>query len=373
MKKEVPPWIAIVGLILTLTIVWVVYWHGLLGGGKLNVRPPGGGAGGGGGAGEEVVQTGPAVTTVAGRPQPGYADGSAVEALFNGPSGIAVDSAGSMYIADSRNHRIRKIAGGSVTTLAGGGAAGYEDGPALRARFSSPAGVALAQDGGLFVADTGNHRIRRITAGGEVSTYAGSETPKDDIGRFSGGRRDGPAAQAQFCYPVGLAVDAGGAVFVADSGNHSVRRIAGGEVGTIPVGGGEMEAPTEVALVGDRLWVSDTGKGILWTGPKDGPLAPWRLPAKQKGPKAPSGLVAIGESIYVADSGNHSIYRITAGNVSPVAGHSGSPAYADGRGAGASFSFPAAIAAAPGVGLYVADFGNNCIREVKLSASEEGR
>jgi sugar lactone lactonase YvrE len=313
------------------------------------------------------------VTTVAGRPQPGYADGPALAALFNGPSGIAVDGSGSVYVADSRNHRIRKIAGGGVTTFAGGDTAGYADGPASSARFASPAAVALAQDGGLFVADTGNHRIRRITSGGQVSTYAGSETPKDDIGRFTGGQRDGAAALAQFCYPVGLAVDAGGAVFVADSGNHRVRRVAGGEVSTLPVSGGEMGSPTELALVGERLWVSDTGKGLLWTGPKDGPLTPWRLPAKQKGPKAPSGLVALGGAIYVADSGSHSIYRITDANVSPVAGHGGPPAYADGRGAGASFSFPAAIAAVPGGGLYVADFGNNCIREVKLDESEEGR
>jgi sugar lactone lactonase YvrE len=295
-----------------------------------------------------------------------------VEALFNGPSGVAVDGAGSVYVADSRNHCIRKITRGGVTTFAGGNTAGYADGPAPDARFASPAAVALAPDGSLLVADTGNHRIRRVTSDGEVSTYAGSETPKDDIGRFTGGERDGATGQAQFRYPVGLAADASGAVLVADAGNHSVRRITGGQVSTLRVSGGEMSSPTELTLVGERLWVSDTGGG-LWTGPKEGPLTPWRLPAKQKGPKAPSGLAALGGAIYVADSGSHSIYRITEGNVSRVAGSGGPPAYADGRGAAASFSFPAAIAAAPGGGLYVADFGNNCIREVKLDASGEGR
>lgn len=374
MKKEVSPWIAIVGILVTLTVVMVVYWQGLLGGDKLAFGPGDNKSGGAAGGGEEVEQTGPAVTTVAGRPQQGYADGPAAEALFNGPSGVAVGRDGSVYVADSRNHCIRKISrGGTVSTLAGRNVKGYADGSSAGARFSAPAAVALAPDGSLLVADTGNHRIRRVAADGRVTTLAGSETPKDDIGRPMGGRRDGAAAEAQFRYPVGLAVDGAGAIYVADAGNHCVRRIASGQVSTLAVSGGEMDSPTELALVGDRLWVADTGAGALWVGPKTGPLARRPAPAEKKGAEAPgalSGLAAIGDDVYAADSGNQCIYEVAPGRLSPVAGSVGAGGYADGRGAGASFSSPAAIAAGPGDSLYVADFGNNCIRQVML---EEGR
>ncbi len=291
MKKEVSPIVGVLGILITLTVVMLGYWFGLVGGGKEKVQPKANAKTGGKPEETAAEASGPAVVTLAGGGQPGYADGPAAESLFSGPSSVAVDRDGAVYVADSRNNCIRKIAAnGIVTTLAGTTTEGFADGVGAATRFSGPAAITLAPDGSLFVSDTGNHRLRRIARDGAVSTLAGSDTPKDDIGRASGGSKDGPAAQAQFRYPVGLAIDAAGTVYVADAGNHCVRRSSSaGQVTTIAVSGGQMDSPTELALIGDRLWVSDTGKGQLWMGPREGPLQPWRLAGKQKGPKAPSG------------------------------------------------------------------------------------
>jgi len=376
MKKEVSPIVGVLGILITLTAVMLGYWFGLVGGGKEDVQPKGSAKSAGKAEGAAAEASGPPVGTLAGGAQPGYLDGPAAESLFSGPSGVAVDRDGAVYVADSRNHCLRKIAGdGVVTTFAGTTTEGFADGVGAAARFSGPAAVALAPDGSLFVSDTGNHRIRRIARDGAVSTFAGSDTPRDDIGRAGGGSKDGPATQAQFQYPVGLAVDAAGTVYVADVGNHCVRRISpAGQVTTIAESGGRMDSPTELALVADRLWVSDTGKGQLWTGPREGPLQPWRPAGKEKGPKAPSGLAADGADLYVADSGGHCLFRLTGERFVFVAGKPGVSGFSDGQGGAARFSLPAGLAAGAGGRLYIADFGNNRIRELKPEAeSQEGR
>lgn len=155
---------------------------------------------------------------------------------------------GELYIADQANHRIRFLdAAGEVSTLAGKGAMGFADGPALSAAFSSPSGIALDGSGKLLVADQGNHRIR-VIAGGVVSTLAGST---------SSGFLDGPTTIALFNAPTGLALSAG-MVFVADRDNHRLRVIDGSTVGTVagttagyldgPIASAKLNRPTAVAV-----------------------------------------------------------------------------------------------------------------------------
>jgi sugar lactone lactonase YvrE len=232
----------------------------------------------------------------------GFADGPALTvARFNRPTGVAVDSAGQVYVADSWNHRIRVISGGQVSTLAGDGIKAFLNGPALAARFNEPRGVAVGADGTVYVADTLNTRIR-VIAGGQVSTFAGTgvpghvdgsalskaqfEMPGDvavdttgkvyvpdgfsyvrlvaggQVSTFGDGTQsflDGPAAWARFNEPTGVAVDSAGKVYVADSGNIRIRLISCGWVTTM-TSGPPFGKVTRVAVDGSgKIYASDRG------------------------------------------------------------------------------------------------------------------
>jgi serine/threonine-protein kinase len=165
-----------------------------------------------------------AVTTLAGNGTGAFSDGAGVGAAFWEPEGVAVDSGGNVFIADHRSHRIRKITpGGVVSTLAGSGAGAFADGGTPS--FNYPKDVAVEASGAVLVADGINNRVRRVTPGGVVSTLAGNGTSA-----FA----DGTGVEAAFWYPAGLAVDSGGVLFVADRGNHRIRRVApGGVVSTL--------------------------------------------------------------------------------------------------------------------------------------------
>ncbi|HYI76614.1 MAG TPA: IPT/TIG domain-containing protein [Chryseolinea sp.] len=155
------------------------------------------------------------VTTLAGSTQ-GYADGAGTGAQFYRPTGVVVDAQGNVFVADLFNHKIRKISSsGSVTTIAGS-AYGFAEGNASTAKFAYPAGLALDKTGNLYVADSENHRIRKITPAGVVSTFAGSGTA---------GANDGIADVAQFFAPREVDVDAAGSIYVVDAGSHKIRRI----------------------------------------------------------------------------------------------------------------------------------------------------
>jgi sugar lactone lactonase YvrE len=265
------------------------------------------------------------VTTLAGGGVEGFADGTGVAARFKFPRGVAVDANGTVYVADSGNLRIRKVTPeGVVTTLAGSGVEGFADGPGAFAYFNDPSGVAVDANGTVYVADSGNRRIRKVTPGGVVTTLAGNGAP---------GFADGPGAFAHFDAPSIVAVDANGTVYVADNANRRIRKVTPEGVVTTLAGSGRsafadgMGAEAEFASV-DGLAVDSGGM------------------------------------IYVADIGNHRIRQITPeGFVTTLAG-SAVIGFADGPGAAATFEFPRALAVDSAGVVYVAD-GNRLRRIIR--------
>ncbi len=213
-----------------------------------------------GGAGNRIRRIGPdgLVATFAGG-RAGFTDGPAAAASFDTPSALAIDRLGNVYVADTGNNAIRKVApDGSVGTLAGGGEPGWLDGAGRAARFNGPVGVAVDRQGNVYVADTYNDRIRRIGRDGTVTTVAGSGTP---------GNLDGPGMAAQFDTPGAIAVDKEGVLFVADTGNDAIRRIdKTGAVTTLA----PPPADEPQALLRRPVALALTHDGWLYIGGADG-------------------------------------------------------------------------------------------------------
>lgn len=204
------------------------------------------------------------VVSFVGTGSAGYMDGNAAVARFRRPQGLALDAAGNLYVADTDNHAIRKVSPlGIVSTLAGG-TQGFQDGLASDARFNFPAGLALTPEGSLLIADTHNHRIRRLGLDAQVNTLAGGES----------GFRDGPAAQARLHEPRALAVSPRGQIYIADTGNHRIRLLQNGLLQTLAGTGarghadgnqavGQFNAPMGLFLQGSQLWIADSGNQRL--------------------------------------------------------------------------------------------------------------
>jgi sugar lactone lactonase YvrE len=188
------------------------------------------------------VTPGGVVTTLAGLGESyGFADGTGSAARFYSPFGVAVGSVGNVYVADSRNHTIRKVTpGGVVTTLAGlATSPGSADGKSSAARFYRPMGVAVASAGTVYVVDTSNSTIRKVTPGGVVTTLAGLAGNR--------GSADGTGSDARFFCPWGVAVDSAGNVYVADSLNHTIRKVTPSGVVTTLAGAAGPEATAAVS------------------------------------------------------------------------------------------------------------------------------
>ena len=261
------------------------------------------------------------VTTVAGATgRQGTADGDGTTARFYHPVGLAVDAGGTLYVTDADNHTIRKItAAGMVSTLAGTASRkGSADGPGTAARFNLPHGVAVDAHGNLYVADTENQTIRKITPEGAVTTLAGAAQHR--------GSADGLGVAARFYHPTGLATDGEGNIYVADNGNHIIRKIT-------PAG-------AVTTLAGQARHHGST----------DGPGGRARF-------LFPTGVAvdAIG-NVYVADHLNTTIRKISpTGEVSTRAGSVLRSGHVDGLGADARFVGPFGIAVDANGTLYVTD------------------
>jgi sugar lactone lactonase YvrE len=266
------------------------------------------------------------VTTFAGSTL-GFADGTGTAAQFNYPFGVAVDVAGNVYVADRNNNCIRKItAAGIVTTLAGGGQ-GSSDGIGSAASFYHPYGLAVDTAGNVFVADTFNNRIRKITATGLVTTLAGSTQ----------GFSDGLGTFANFYYPQNVAVDAAGNVFVADTYNNRIRKITSTGMTT--------------TMAGSSLGFADgTGTGAKFYFPD-------------------SVAIDATGNVFAADSKNHRIRKITPlGVVTTVSGSTAGSA--DGVAAEAHFNFPEGVAIDAAGTIFVADNGNHRVRKITATLAK---
>ena len=257
-----------------------------------------------------------------------FSDGEGTSACFKDPRGGAVDRDGNIIVADMSNHRIRKVTpDGTVTTLAGSGSPSFADGQGSSAHFNCPRGVAVDGDGNVIVADMGNHRIRKITPNGTVTTLAGS-------GNASFG--DGQGAFAHFGNPGSVAVDGDGNVIVADMSNHRVRKIT--PDGTV----------TTLAGSGHACFADGQGSAAHFYGP--------------------SGVAVYGDgNVLMADHDNHRIRKITPDGIVTTLAGSGHTKYADGKGTAAHLNCPAAVAIDHDGNVIVADYGNNKIRKVEAA------
>jgi hypothetical protein len=297
------------------------------------------------------------VTTIAGLAgSPGSADGTNSNARFGegdysgeGPSGIVADNHGNVYVTDTFNHTIRKISPDGinwvVTTIAGlAGIPGSADGINSNAWFNQPFGIAMDAAGALYVADTYNQTVRKLTP---VATESGTNWVVTTIAGSAGslGSADGINSNARFNYPFGIAMDAAGALYVADTDNQTVRKL------------------TPVATESGTDWVVTTIAGLAYQyGSADGTNSDARF-------NMPEGLAAESDgTVYVADTGNSTIRKIVLMNtnwvVTTAAGLAGGPGSDDGVNGDARFSSPTGTAVDNSGNVFVTDLDNNTIRKI---------
>jgi sugar lactone lactonase YvrE len=259
----------------------------------------------------------------------GSKDGTGPAARFNAPEGIAADTAGNLYVAEPASATVRKITPqGVVTTLAGAiGAVGYADGAGSAARFNMPSRLDTDAQGNVYLTDSGNSVVRKITASGEVTSLAGNGTC---------GSADGRERSAQFCNPKGIALDHFGNLWIADTGNHTVRRIdVNGNVSTV------AGSPGVCGSANGR------GDAARFCNPQDIDVDQWG-------------------NVYVVDTGNSTIRMIdTKGMVTTLAGQAGLCGSVDGSTNVSRLCAPSGIAV-EGNDLYIADTNNATIRRINL-------
>ncbi len=321
---------------------------------------------------------------------PGNFDAVGAAAGFFNPNGVASDSAGNVYAADTGSHTIRRITpAGVVSTVAGlSGQSGSADGNGTAARFNSPGGIAIDTAGNLYVADTGNSRVRKIAPSGAVSTFAG----------MVAGNRDGPAADCteepmvppaappkplcpRFTSPWSLATDAAGNVYVADIAANNIRKITPAAVVTTLASG--FNVPTGVGVdAEDNVYVADSENHIIRRITQDGAVVSvstlagtMGMPGAADGPAVgarftgPAGIAVVGSGasavVYVADTGNNTIRKIASGTVTTLAGIAQAFGSNDSTTqAAASFLNPNGLAVDGAGTIYAADTGNHTIRKI---------
>ena len=282
----------------------------------------------------------PMISTVAGNGAQGFAGdgGPATSANLNGPTGVAVDAAGNLYIADSGNHRIRKVTpAGTISTFAGNGTAGFagDGGPATNANLNGPTGVAVDAAGNLYIADSGNHRIRKVTPAGTISTFAGNGTAG-----FAGD--GGPATDARLNSANAVATDSAGNLYIADSDNYRVRKVdPAGRISTF------------------------AGNGIEGFAGDGGPATDARLTFM-------GGLaVDAAGNLYLSDTGNFRVRKVnSAGTISTFAGNGIEGVSGDGGPATAANVWaPFGLAVDSSGNLYIADRNGGNVRTVNTAGT----
>lgn len=327
--------------------------------------------------GTVIAQT--LVSTFAGSGSVGSADGNGIAASFNLPTVVTIDGFGNIFVVDRSNHKIRKITpSGDVTTFAGSGSIGSDDGVGSAASFKYPDGGVFDSQNNLFISDQSNHKIRKITPDGTVSTFAGSG---------SIGSANGIGTAASFYYPAGMAVDAADNLYVADYGNNKIRKITpNGTVSTFAGTGvvGSTDGNVSVAEFNGatgvcvdsfgNIFVADyynnkirkidtlgdvstvAGSGAIGSSDGIGTSASFYYPA----------IVAVdaANNLYITDEENHKIRKITTdGTVSTLAGN-GTLGANDGVSTAAQFNFPTGVAVDDSNNVFVCDYGNNKIRKI---------
>jgi len=316
------------------------------------------------------------IATIAGTGTQGFSgdNGPATSAELSGPDGVAVDSAGNLYIADG-DSRIRKVAGGAIATVAGNGLIGFsgDGGPATSAELSGPDGVAVDPAGNLYIGDLNNNRIRKI-ASGVITTVAGGGTPV--VG-------NGPVTGAQFGYPAAVALDSAGSVYIADETSNIIWKISNGVIAAVagngkqgfsgdggPATAAELSLPENVAVdSAGNVYIADTfnnrvrkvangvittvaGNGTSGFSGDDGPAASAQL-------NTPYGVaVDSAGNLYIADTGNYCVRKVSSGVIATVAGIGGMPGFGGDNNTsatGSTLSAPSRIAVDSAGNLYISD------------------
>ena len=277
------------------------------------------------------------ITTLAGNGTVGSTgdNGAATSATLNSPQGIAVDSSGNVYVSDTANARVRKISNGTITTVAGSGTQGYagDGGAATSAQLNTPVGLAIDKSGNLYIADLGNNVIRKVTAGGTISTFAGSNQG------YSG--NGGPALAARLSGPQGVAVDASGNVYIADTLNATVRVVNSSGIISNVAGNGFAGFSGDGGTASQAQLGSPTGIALDSAG-----------------------------TLYVADSGSRIRKIFPSGVIVTIAGNNSRGYTGDGGPAtSASLAGAQGVAVDSNGNVFIADTGNNAIRELQFAAT----
>ena len=278
---------------------------------------------------------------------------AATDADLSGPAATTVDAAGNLYIADRDNNRIRKVdAVGIITTVAGGGSLSFNDdgGPATSGHLGLPTDGAFDASGNLYIADSGYHRIRKVDTSGIISTVVGSCTPTGCIGGYYGD--GGPATTAALNYPSGITIDAEGNLYIADTGNERIRKVdVNGIITTV------------------------AGTGTTGFNGDGGPATSANLTSPYKVAVDTEGNLYINDGIagsnYLNNLSNNRIRKVdTAGIITTIAGNGSAGFSGDGDAAiSAELNYPSGIAIDSDGNLFIADHDNNRIRMVDVDGT----